>query len=230
MGLRSVAVALAASSVALAMPAVADEGAPEFTGRLTAGWAMPVGASSDYVQSGFSASAGFDWRPYPTSSWVLQGDLSWSRFNAEQRLVDLAQSATPDVQIDEGLVRAWGLTGGIKYYFPFSPSVKGHPLGAAFYALGGVGAYHREVEMTQTVLVTPLPANCDWFGYCYPGSPAAGDVLVYSKGTTKFGWNVGLGVEFPLESHQWWYIEARFHRIETTNATEFVPISVGVRF
>ena len=229
MRLLSTALLVAASCVALAAPArAADEEESELTGRLAVGWAAPIGATGDFFLSGFSGDAGFDWRPYPESAWVLQGDLTWSRFNAEQRFVDLAQSAAPSVHVDDGSLRVWGLTGGARYYFPYVPSVRGRPLQLKFYALGAVGAYHREVDMTQTVLVTPT--YCDWNGYCYAGQPAPGDVVVYTKSTTKFGWNAGLGVEFPMEAHQWWYIEVRFQRIETPNPIEYVPISLGVRF
>ena len=67
------------------------------------------------------------------------------------------------------------------------------------YGLLGIGAYHRYVELTPTALLGVY--SCDpWWGYCYPGV-VPGQAIVASTSTTKFGWTVGLGVEFQLQDH-----------------------------
>ena len=71
---------------------------------------------------------------------------------------------------------------------------------------------------------------CDpWWGYCYAGV-VAGDLVVASKSNTKMGLNVGIGVEFPLQSESSWFIEARYHWINGDKPTEFIPIQIGFKF
>lgn len=57
-----------------------------------------------------------------------------------------------------------------------------------------------------------------------------GQAVVDETSTTRFAWNVGVGVEFPLQDGSAWFIDARYHRIETSEPTEFIPIQVGYRF
>jgi opacity protein-like surface antigen len=96
------------------------------------------------------------------------------------------------------------------------------------YGLLGIGAYNRYVAMTQTAL--GYGYVCDpWWGFCYPAL-VAGDLIVADTSQTKFGWNVGVGLEFPIRYSGAWFVEARYHRIEGTNATEYVPIQIGYRF
>ena len=71
---------------------------------------------------------------------------------------------------------------------------------------------------------------CDpWWGYCYVGV-TSGDIITANKSDTKFGLNVGLGVEFPVGEESAWFIEARYHWVDSTKATEFIPIQIGFRF
>jgi hypothetical protein len=72
---------------------------------------------------------------------------------------------------------------------------------------------------------------CDgWWGFCGTGF-FAGDVLVDREETTRFAWNAGVGMEFPLYGGQSWFVEARYNRMATQGApTEFIPVRVGLRF
>jgi hypothetical protein len=204
--------------VLLVAPASAgDTGLSE---RFNASWVVPYGTTADYLQSGYGIAGGVDWRPGRGGPLVLQADLAWSRLNAKQRLVDLGQAQSPGSQIDDGRANTWQLTGGAKFEIPFAGGTKGYVVAAA-------GAYRVEVQLTETVLIGG--AYCDYWGFCYVGV-VPGQVVAASSSTTKFGWNAGVGVEFPLGYGQSWYVEARYHRIETPNPVEFIPITVGWRF
>lgn len=73
------------------------------------------------------------------------------------------------------------------------------------YFMGGAGVYRLKV-------------SAEAFGF------------EISDSQTKFGFNAGAGVEFPLSGFTS-FVEARFHSVMTDeSSTNFVPISFGVRF
>jgi opacity protein-like surface antigen len=97
------------------------------------------------------------------------------------------------------------------------------------YGIAGAGAYHTRVELTQAV---PFFGDliCDPFsGFCDEGVGVA-DAVVASRDVTKFGWNAGVGVEIARFYGQSWFIEARYHRINTRTPIEYLPIAIGLRF
>jgi hypothetical protein len=82
--------------------------------------------------------------------------------------------------------------------------------------------------MSQTVLVAGT--FCDpWWGFCYPGV-APGQAVVAEESTTRFAWNAGLGIEYPLNTGSVVYIDVRYHELQTQQNTPFIPIQFGVRF
>ena len=100
--------------------------------------------------------------------------------------------------------------------------------GVRAYGIAGIGVYHSRVELTQYDPYGYGYYYCDPFsGFC---QGAGGSLLVASSGVTKFGWNAGVGVEFELPYGRAWFIESRYHRINTTAPIEYVPITIGYRF
>ena len=57
-----------------------------------------------------------------------------------------------------------------------------------------------------------------------------GQNLVYDQTRTRFGGNVGLGVDFPRRYGPSYFIEASYHRVFGPQRMDFVPIEVGMRF
>jgi len=47
---------------------------------------------------------------------------------------------------------------------------------------------------------------------------------------TDFGWNAGLGLEFALPYGRSWFIESRYHRINSSTGIQYLPIEIGYRF
>jgi opacity protein-like surface antigen len=188
--------------------------------RMNAGYAATVGTTSDYLQGGWTLGGGMDVKFQPGSPFSLQFDLAYADFQATHNLINLAQGSS-EFRIDDGRGEVWSLTGAGKFTSEFSPGVHG-------YGLLGIGAYHKYVELTQTALGGGY--ICDpWWGYCYPAL-VEGDVIIANKSQTKFGWNVGLGLEFPLRYGGAWFLEARYHWIDGEKQSEFVPIQIGYRF
>ena len=75
------------------------------------------------------------------------------------------------------------------------------------YFIGGLGVYRVDID-----------------------SDALDAVLGPSEAETKFGFNVGAGIDFPLAGFSA-FTEARFHSIQTEGgATNIVPLTFGLRF
>lgn len=187
--------------------------------HIEGGYAVTTGRTSDYLDSGWTLGTGLTIRPAP-GPFSLRADLSFSRFDATNALITLGEQQN-QTRIDNG----WGdmvnfdLDGVLD--IPLGPRARG-------YVMAGVGGAYRRIDLTQTVGFGGY--FCDpWWGFCGVGI-FPGDVLVQREETTRFAWNAGVGVEFPLYNGQSWFIEARYNRMDTDQPTEFVPIRVGFRF
>jgi hypothetical protein len=97
----------------------------------------------------------------------------------------------------------------------------------AYLMAGGGGAYRR-ISLTQTAGFGGY--YCDgWSGFCN-GGYFPGDVLVQRDSTTRWEWNAGAGINFPLYGGQSWFIEARYTQMQTPVPTSYIPVRVGFRF
>ncbi len=110
------------------------------------------------------------------------------------------------------------------------------------YVLGGVGGYHRTVDIT-TPSAGYVPGFCDpWWFYCQPGGWVAIDRVVASRGSWDYGVDFGGGVNIGVTENASIFVEARYHyiwgpRVYDNAGTyygrangKFLPITVGVRF
>jgi opacity protein-like surface antigen len=189
--------------------------------HIMGGYSETLGTTADFLQGGYLLGGGFSIAPMPYIPLDLRFDLAYSEHNASNRLVSMGQQTTP-VRIDGGTGSFWSASGNLVYYVPVGYAVRG-------YGIAGIGAYHTRVELTQAV---PFfgDFNCDPFsGFC-DGGVGVADALVAAHDVTKFGWNVGVGVEFARLYGQSWFIEARYHRISTPTPIEYLPLEVGLRF
>jgi len=185
---------------------------------INGGLTPTAGTTSDYLTGGWTLGTGMLWQWDSSSPFAMQFDLAYSNFNAKAGLIELGQSR--NIQNNGGSGHIWSLTADGKYTMDRD--------GARGYGLFGVGVYNRQLQLTQTVYGTGY--FCDpWWGYCYVGV-TSGDIITANKSDTKFGLNVGLGVEFPVGEESAWFIEARYHWVDSTKATEFIPIQIGFRF
>lgn len=188
--------------------------------HIDTGYAATTGQIADAFEGGWTIGGGLTWQPDFSSPLALRADLDYSRFNATRQLLAINQQLD-QTEIDDGYGEIVDFTVGGEYRVPLSSYVTG-------YALAGIGVAHRHIALTQTVPVDGYV--CDpWFGYCDYGL-VAGDYVVASDNTTQFAWNAGLGLDFALWGGQTFFVEARFTRMQTPQATDFVPIVVGLRF
>ena len=206
-------------ALGMASASSALRGPDRVSWHVNGGAALTTGNTSDYLSRGWTIGAGVTFRPKPASRWAWQLDLGYADFNATSKFIDLGQQKL-QYSIDGGGGSVWSLAAASRYTVPFTSKVNG-------YGLLGIGGYHESVQLTETSLYGGFV--CDPWGYCYAVA-ANGDSVVASKSLTKFGWNIGLGIEFPGNSNSAWFIEARYHHVEGNKAILYLPIQVGYRF
>ena len=187
--------------------------------HVNAGAALTMGHTSTFLKSGWTVGGGATYRRKPQSPFALNLDLGYANFNASHTLINLGQQQF-HYGIDGGHGNVWSLTAAGKYTVPLTRNVNG-------YGLLGIGGYHESLNLTETALYGGI--ICDPWGYCYVVS-APGDIVVVSKSLTKFGWNVGLGLEIPVRNRSAWFFEVRYHRIQGSKTIQYLPLQVGYRF
>jgi opacity protein-like surface antigen len=184
------------------------------------GYSPTIGTTSQYFQGGWTFGGGLTWQPRPTLPIALRADLDFTQFNATRNLIAINEAAD-QTQIDGGYGDVIGLNVDAEYRVPVTRSITG-------FTLVGIGVAHMHVGLTQTLAFGSY--LCDpWFGYCAYGL-VPGQVEVASGSSTRFSWNAGAGLDFALSDGETLFVEARYERIQTSQPTEFVPITVGLRF
>jgi opacity protein-like surface antigen len=182
------------------------------------GPSFPLNTTSDYFNTGWTLGGGFNIRQDPSLPFYLRTDFNFTRVNASSELISLGQATT-----------ATSINGGYGEIFDAQfDGVFEQPLNgfARLYFMGGIGLAYRHIELTQSG-----PTACNSFlGTCGPGLVGSSTNSVQAYDATRFAWNLGAGVDFPLGGVQSWFVEARYERIETAQPTEFLPIRFGFRF
>jgi opacity protein-like surface antigen len=211
-------VGLGTGALALAdSPGRADPG--PISWRVAGGYSAPTGQISDYLQGGYVLSGGFTYAPNG-SRLGLRADASFSSHGATNNFLDYGAALT-GVQVDSGAGQFFSFSLGPSYTVPFIG-------GSRAYVLAQVGLYYSSLQLTQTALFQG--DFCDpYLGFCDYGV-FPGDNLVYDDSQTRFGWNVGVGVEFPTYFGPTYFVEAGYHRLSGPQPIEYVPIEIGIRF
>lgn len=176
------------------------------------GASVTTGETANDFDNGYTFGGGVIVRPQP-GPLALRFELNYARSEATNQFINLNEAAS-GTAIDDGSMQT--LTG-------FADAMLEAPINpwARVYGMAGVGLGYRRVELTNGGFF------CDPF-FCGPGF---GRTVIASSDVTRFAWNVGAGIDFALAGGQSWFIEARYERIETSDApTEFIPIRVGFRF
>ena len=213
----SLVVVLGLLVVAAAIPALADDGGP-IQGYIAGGYSDPLGNASDYVGGGWNISGGAIFSPSPTKPVAIRFDLGFNTWDATQSAIN-NYGGTGAAYVDGGYANMWTLTSDLLYHF-------GKPDHVGGYIGLGIGGYRRYAALTN--YVTQIGYICDpWWGCYY--APYTGSQTVAHDTLTKFGYNASLGMTFPVGNGEM-YLEARYHYVVGSPATEFVPILLGYRF
>jgi hypothetical protein len=187
--------------------------------HIAGGYSAPTGQISNYLQGGYMLNGGFTISPLGSPLGV-RGDFRFSSHDATNNFLSYGTQVT-GVQVDSGTGQFSSFSLGPQLTLPLAGR-------AALYGFAQVGVYRSSLQLTQTAQFSGT--YCDpYFGYCDVGV-FPGDVLVYDDTRTKFGWDVGVGFQFPRWFGHSYFLEASYHRLEGGQPIEYVPIVLGIRF
>lgn len=182
-------------------------------GNFHGGWSLAQSDFSDVVKDGWTLGGGATYFP---DDWLfgISLGLDYSDHDIKREVLDAFESSGGDVSI-------WALTTGLTW----SPRLEGS---LGFYINGGVGAYRLEGRLTEPGVVCG-PICPPWSWWCYPGC-APGTIVTDRISTTKFGYNLAVGLTFQVGMGSNIYVQAQYDRVETDVSTDYVPLVVGYRW
>lgn len=194
--------------------------APTFQAQFMGGLSGTSGNTASYLDYGWVADGGFIYWLHHGNGLGIRTDLSFSEHQATDQFLDFGQQVTGQ-EVDDGWGDFAALSTGLMYRMPLGGR-------AHIYGLGQVGISNVHLRLVQTFFTPGY--YCDpFFDYC--DYPDVGAASVYSYNSTRFSWNLGIGIDFPGFWSQNWFIEAQYRRIETSpHPFEYWPLMVGVRF
>ncbi len=208
-----------AMTVATAGPALAQTANRSWWGHAGFTYNEPLGLAADYLEASGGFAGGVTFRPSDSQLGVM-AELAWSDFNGPRWEVETGVPG--ELATLEGHAEVGSLTVNGVWRAPTEGRL-------GFYAVAGVGAYRRYVDIaTEEEYETVI--FCDpWWGGCWEESAPVEEVLG-SRSSIEFGFNAGVGVSWRLAIGAELYLEARYTWVDGTRETEYVPIALGVRF
>jgi hypothetical protein len=207
---------LAQGSVATA-PGVASY--PGVEAHVAAGYAEPLGHAGETFDAGWTLAGGVTFHPIRANPLGLRLDAGYARFGARRQVIH-SDGYPLSARVDDGELTTTHLTLDALHEF-------GRPGHFGGYVGLGIGGYHEDWTVTETVLVGGV--SCDPFsGLCLISG--GGEVIETDQRVTRFGWNVSGAVIFPVGSKGGISLEVRYHSIKSDPATEIFPVLVGYRW
>jgi opacity protein-like surface antigen len=186
-------------------------------GQVGVGYALPQGDAGDAIEDDLWWTGGATYYP---ERWPVGIMLELAYSNHDIRS-DVLEPIQPPEERIEGDVTVWSLTANAVWSPRLGES-------AGFYAVGGIGAYRVEGSLSAPGSYSGV--GCDpWLWWCSP-ELAPGDPVVTDESTTELGINLGVGVSFEVGLSSELYIELRYHRVDTPEATELLPFIIGYRW
>jgi hypothetical protein len=186
-----------------------------WTGNMGIGYTVPNDVIDELMASGFNLAVGATWKPRrsPVGLWTGLGYNGW----------DVNGRTLDSIGVMNGDLRIWSITGGVVWPIETKKAVD-----VEFSA--GFGFYRVQVELLNPSFDIVPPGCFSWWGWCQgPVTVPVADV-VGSADSIRTGWDIGMAISFTLHNQSEIYIQAKFHRINTKEKTEFIPITVGYRW
>lgn len=187
-------------------------------GHVAAGFASPLSDAADFFDAGWQASAGATFHFSPAVPVGMRLDLGYTHLPAVEQAIG---TGTFPVQVHSGHLAVTHFTVDVLFEFGGRGHIGGW-MGA------GVGVMNRRIETTTTVPVAVLCPTDLGFPICPPST--TGRPVESDDELTQDGFDVNAAVRFPLPSGSEIYVEARYERMESNPATEFIPIVAGFRW
>ena len=203
------------------------------------GWTFPVSGLNDSFDTGWNVVIGGTYNITPTVGFLAE--YQYHRMGGPDRVIPIAdQPGLPATS--SGLIESnHQIHSGIFDLVFKTPQA---PVGG--YVLGGVGIYHRLVQLTTpSVGYTTI---CDPYWYvCYPTLVSV-DTIIGDRSSDDFGINIGGGITFGADGK--FYVEARWHYVfgnkiepqtlpisgtvvcpnECSTSAQYIPLTLGFRW
>jgi opacity protein-like surface antigen len=179
--------------------------------HIEGGFSDTSGTTSDYLQGGWLVDGGFSYFP-EAGALGVRADISYSAYagNGDYLGAGLEPGSA-------GFGHGYGAisSGAIGAVVRVPVTNR-----ARFYALAQVGVAYVQLHSDRYYYGGGCDSyyGCDGYGY--------GDLY----DTTRLGWNVGVGVEFPLYWGQSWFLEAQYRQVQAPTPIQYWPLMVGYRF
>ena len=170
---------------------------------ISGGLSLPTGNAGDVFSSGFNVDGLLEVRARPASPVAFRFEAGYQRFAIKDEVRELFEDFGAEIDGDARVI-----SGVVNALYKF-PGVAVRP-----YVLGGVGVFNVGGSATIS------------------GIDESGELLDEdeSGSITRFGFNVGGGLEVPLSGITA-FGEIRFQSIRTPDEPfNIVPIKVGIRF
>ena len=171
---------------------------------------------------GFAAGAGYNISPRN----AIIGEFLWNRIYPSTSALAPLRAALDSRDLN-GHSNLFAITANYRF------ELRGKTTGVYF--IGGGGFYHRETSLSRQV-VTGTTTACTrvwlFWGFSCSAGVVSSDQTLASSSSGTFGANGGIGITFKVAEPRYrFYMEARYHYAPTTPvSTQFIPITIGVRF
>jgi opacity protein-like surface antigen len=184
-------------------PAVAQDEKPVSI-NLGFGWAFPTGDFKDSFDSGWNGTAGLTFNF--NEHLGIRAEYIYARMDGPERTISV--TATPiAAAATNGVLESNQHMHVGSFNLVYGGHGRDNPFGG--YVLGGVGIYHRTVEITSPAI--GFTTFCDPFWYvCYPTAVEV-DRILGDRSSNDFGIDIGGGITFGRAAK--FYVESRYHYV-----------------
>ena len=190
--------------IGMAAPARAQVDKP-FDFHIGGGWEFPLSTYKDEFNVGGEFVIGGTFWVTPTVG--IQGQYEYDKMSGPSKTVSLSQNPIGGA-ITNGLIESnQQIHAAVFDVVVRSPHHADQMVNAYF--LGGLGYYHRIIQLTSPAVGYTTICDPYWF-YCYPTAVSI-DQILGDRSSNDFGINFGGGVTFGHEVK--FYVESRYHYV-----------------
>jgi len=183
------------------------------------GFNNPVGGDNQYFNSSGSMNVivGRHINPH----FTLQGEWTHNWLGIDPQV--LQQASSDSISFDNAYASMWSIT--------LNGVLRARSEGDVIpWVTAGFGYYKRNLELTQTAYVYYPPVWDPWWGWV-DGGWGPGEVLSGQRSTAGMGFNVGGGIDLPIEGGASIFIDVRYHMAFLDGVDmQLVPIMAGLRW
>jgi hypothetical protein len=201
------------------------------------GFMFPTGDIGSSFDMGWNGTIGGTFNI--TEHVGFMADYTYARMNGPDRTIPIS-SAPGLAALTNGIIESNHQMHFGTFNIIYKAQSEDRPFGG--YVLGGLGVYHRIVQLTSPSV--GYATVCDPFWYvCYPTAVSI-DTIIGDRSSNDFGINFGGGITFGSDAK--FYVETRYHYVWgpevttpgasavcgsdcSTNA-QYFPVTFGVRW